>query len=135
MRSTCRGGRRRSKADDDDDAPARRRPGKKKKSSKSNDGSSTILIGAGVGAAVIVVITGLVRIGDQFAFPRERQIGPAESAASNFAGRWMLQTDCGPRPKLATDELIPIREIQQLPPPLFDAYEKIIGHADSSPIL
>ncbi len=50
------GGRRRSKADDDDEVPARRRPGKKKKSSKSNDGSATVLIGAGIGAAVIVVI-------------------------------------------------------------------------------
>ena len=79
--------------------------------------------------------TGLVRIGDQFAFPRERQIGPAEQAAPNLAGRWMLQTNCGTRSNLATDELIPVREIQQLPPPLFDASEKIIGHAGSSPIL
>ena len=47
----------------------------------------------------------------------------------------MLQTNCGTRSNLATDELIPVREIQQLPPSLFDASEKIIGHAGSSPIL
>ena len=84
--------------------------------------------------------TGLIRIGDQFAFPCEHQVGPAEQAAPNLAapnlaGRWILQTDRGTRPHLATDELIPVREIQQLPPPLFDASEKIIGHAGSSPIL